>query len=414
MVAGFIISLYLSLFQLFLGGSSLPHAPMMTKGKYDFIRYDLNHLYLPDSTSLASFQAALQQRWEGKQPLLNIIHIGDSHIQADFFTAVVREKFQSVPQWGNAGRGFFFPCEIAGSSAVYNISAQTTGYWQGCHIMQASKNCNWGLSGFTASTQQENAQLNVWCNAYALRLHKTQWLRIYFDDAQTLQQVPLKIQQQGAWLLPDSLTQLYASFRLTEPAAKIQLSVSPQHCPNKQFTLDGIYSQEQETGVLYHALGVNGATVNAFLRSPKLGVQLATLSPDLIIVSLGTNDVYTDTFDPIAFENQLYALVQSLKAAAPKASLLLTTPGDHYYKGKSNANLLAANEVIYAVAKAENCALWDFFAVMGGVNAMPKWLQVQLASRDYLHLSRKGYELQGELFYQALTQPFFDGLANRR
>ncbi|HAI75635.1 MAG TPA: hypothetical protein DCM08_05260 [Microscillaceae bacterium] len=414
MLTGFIISLYLSLSQLILGGLFLQHPPMLAKGKYDFIRYDLNHLYQSDSTSLASFQNALQQRWQGKQPLLNIVHIGDSHIQADFFTAVVREKFQSIPQWGNAGRGFFFPCEIAGSSAVYNISAQTTGYWQGCHILQASKNCNWGLSGFTASTQQENAQLSVWSNVYALRPHKTQWLRIYFDNAQELPQTPVKIQQQGAWLPPDSQNPLYAAFRLTEPAAKIQLSISPQQCPNKQFSLEGVYSQEQETGVLYHALGVNGATVNAFLRSPKLGTQLATLSPDLIVVSLGTNDVYTDTFDPVAFENQLYALVQTLKSAAPKASILLTTPGDHYYKGKSNAHLLAANEVIYAVAKAENCAVWDFFAVMGGVNAIPKWLQAQLASRDYLHLSRKGYELQGELFYQALTQPFFDNPANSR
>ena len=69
--------------------------------QYVFIKHQLNHIE-NDSTSLNSFYEKLDQLEQKKITRLNITHIGDSHIQADHFSGLVRQKLQL--KFGNAGR----------------------------------------------------------------------------------------------------------------------------------------------------------------------------------------------------------------------------------------------------------------------------------------------------------------------
>jgi lysophospholipase L1-like esterase len=67
----------------------------------------------------------------------------------------------------------------------------------------------------------------------------------------------------------------------------------------------------------YHSLGINGAEVTSFLRN-SLEPQLQLLNPDLVIISLGTNDAYMAEFDENAFKRNYGTLIQRIKKLHPR------------------------------------------------------------------------------------------------
>src|SRR3989304_5586774 len=69
--------------------------------KYTFIKADSGKLH-NDSIALRSFYEKLYQLKTTGKGKVNVAHIGDSHIQADFFSGVVRQHFHL--DFENAGR----------------------------------------------------------------------------------------------------------------------------------------------------------------------------------------------------------------------------------------------------------------------------------------------------------------------
>jgi lysophospholipase L1-like esterase len=153
--------------------------------------------------------------------------------------------------------------------------------------------------------------------------------------------------------------------------------------------------------------GVNGAEVLSFLRNPGLEANLAALNPDLVIISLGTNDAYGKNFDPVYFKRNYEKLLERLKKAAPNASFLLTAPGDCYRNRKyPNPNTGKAVSKMTELAQETGFALWNFYKVMGGYRSVVKWQYNGLATKDRVHLTGKGYKLQGELLFDALMRDY--------
>src|SRR5689334_6265925 len=75
---------------------------------YSFIDQSKNHLM--NDTALKDFFQKLDELKNGTRDQVVIVQVGDSHVQADFFSSIVRENFQR--QFGNAGRGLIFPYKV--------------------------------------------------------------------------------------------------------------------------------------------------------------------------------------------------------------------------------------------------------------------------------------------------------------
>ena len=135
-----------------------------TIDQYDFVRYDLNRLSVKDSTTFASFFEkvwAFESQDSGKA---RIVHIGDSHIQAGYFTGQVRACIHKGMGCGTRERGFVFPFGLANTNGPKNYAAQFTGDWRGFKSSSNSSQSNWGLSGISASTKDELTTLKVYSN----------------------------------------------------------------------------------------------------------------------------------------------------------------------------------------------------------------------------------------------------------
>jgi lysophospholipase L1-like esterase len=335
-----------------------------------------------------------------------VLHIGDSHVQADMFSGKVREHFFKDSLIGNAGRGFVFPYSAVRTNNPVNIKVAYTGQWTGCRNVEKSKSCNWGLAGITASTTDSSATFTINPNTYPEYIYPISRVKIFYDVADaTFFSVKL-LTEEGRIISRQVSDKGYTEFVLKAPLDQITIGFEKNKPSQTSFTLQGLTFESDSRGMQYHSMGINGAEVSSFLRN-TLEPQLQVLNPDLVIVSLGTNDAYMAEFDEKAFKRNFGTLIQRMKRALPRASILLTTPGDSYLARKyTNYNNAKATLQILELAEETGCGVWNFYEVMGGLRSVNQWYAHGLAAKDKIHLTRKGYHLQGDLLFEALKLDF--------
>lgn len=77
--------------------------------------------------------------------------------------------------------------------------------------------------------------------------------------------------------------------------------------------------------MFYHTIGNNGATYATYNNIGTVGKGIAPLQPDLVIISLGTNEAFGKVNKAGIYEN-IDLLVNDIKENNPDAQLLLVTP----------------------------------------------------------------------------------------
>ena len=339
---------------------------------------------------------------------VSVVHIGDSHLQADEFSGRVRRELQRT--YGNAGRGLAFPFGVArmGGSPTFRTKA-TAGRWRARRVLAApDSTLPIGLSGLSLATADSGA-------AFTLRI-PAQGRPDYRFSRLTLLREPGRgafdwqlLSAQGRLLgtVPGGGPGLAATVVFDSLRSFAELRTGRRSPSQTGARLYGLLLDNGRAGVAYHAIGVNGAAVRHYNRAPQFFAQLPVLQPDLLIVSLGTNDAYDAGFDPQRFAQQLDTLVSRLRRRCPQADVLLTAPADSYRARRyRNPDLARLREVLRAYCAAHDLAYWDFAAVQGGYGSMRAWQAHGLAQPDLVHFTTKGYELQGLLLYLALQDGF--------
>ncbi|WP_299453888.1 GDSL-type esterase/lipase family protein [uncultured Microscilla sp.] len=403
----YIVSLYISLWASFNYQhlAKLPNTPTVER-KYPFVRYDYNQVYKPQQgKAFSHFYQALDEYLQDKRRKVNIMHIGDSHLQADFLSDQVRKHFKYQPHFGLAGRGYVFPHSMAKSYDPHTYKTTYSGKWSGSWATNFAKHASWGISGMVASTYDQNARFTINPNRQG---HKYSINRVkVFYNTRNRSSFQVKLITTHEVLSPQRIVaDGYVEFLLKHPVSKVTIAMNKNRPGQNSFVLEGVSLENNDKGVIYHSAGANGATVKSFLRSPRVVNQVKSIQPDLVIISLGTNDAYTHRFNAQQFKRDYSILIGRIKRAAPKASILLTTPGDCLYRGRKNYSNNYAARKIFELAEEMDCAVWDIYTIMGGLGSIKKWGRYKLSSRDYIHLSGKGYRLQGDLLYQALIQDY--------
>lgn len=198
----------------------------------------------------------------------------------------------------------------------------------------------------------------------------------------------------------------FSEFSCMYPAEILQLEIKKDtSSPDDVFTLQGIELCSDAPGIVYNSVGVNGAMLSSYLRCKLYEKHLKALKPDLIIISIGTNDGYTRRFNEDKYRNEYQQLLTRTRDAIPDAAILLTIPNDSYlYKRYVNTNTEKMRKIILELAREYHCATWDFYTIMGNLNSSQAWYSLNLMRYDKIHFSRKGYELKGELFFSAFLK----------
>lgn len=170
----------------------------------------------------------------------------------------------------------------------------------------------------------------------------------------------------------------------------------------RSLQINGISLEKMNApGLLYHMIGVNGATYEDYYTSELFFKQLHHLNPDLIILSLGTNEVSDNKSD---IEEDIGLFIDKLYQSTHRQfSILLTTPLD--YKRKSALAFNLSNQILNYI-NIHDLACINFYDLFGGQGAMSQLQQLELAQSDGIHLTAKGYKLQGFLLASALLEAY--------
>lgn len=178
----------------------------------------------------------------------------------------------------------------------------------------------------------------------------------------------------------------------------------------------GLAKETGLPGVVYHCIGINGATCLNF-TNPMQAQEIASLKPDLIIVSFGTNESHGRGYSVSEHDRQIDNLINLLKEYCPNTAFLLTTPPGSYlrYRRKRSINPRTeqAAKTITDYAKRNNLAYWNMYNIVGGrKSACLNWTNNNLMQRDRIHYTADGYHLQGNLLYEAFIKAYNDYVAN--
>lgn len=419
---------------------------------------------------LISFIEKLYTLDAKKDRKINILHIGDSHIQADLMTGKLRQEFQS--RFGNAGLGFVFPHTLARTNGSANLKFSSNISWNSLRNIYPDDGSPVGLSGialftdrndFAIEFQVRNAENNfnhlkiitpnnslsfglaeakktitMTSNTPKVISHKIKSGETLSGIAQKYNTTITKIKQSnnlknnsiraGAILkIPTAemqaqqvektdfipleiepvLSDYYYEYQNLDTTNKMYLL--PNTTQNT-FALNGLVLENNQSGVLYHSIGVNGAKYSDYNKYPLFFEQINALNPDLIIISLGTNEAFDKLCDQCFFD-QIQTFLKLLREKNPEVTVLLTTPPPSLFKRKlPNVFCDLYTQVMLENAAEYNYAVWDLHQALGGNKGMNNLIKNGLIAKDRVHYSASGYQQQGVLLFEALMDIYNDYL----
>jgi lysophospholipase L1-like esterase len=351
---------------------------------------------------LDGFYRKLASLQKENQGVVRVVHIGDSHIQADYMSGIVRNGLQDA--FGNAGRGLVFAYQVARTNAPPDIKSTGNTFWHSNRLARQDIRYQCGVSGFCMESDRPGASFTIRLeNNAAGQPQFFKHLKIFTDSG-------------SSWLLRTDSSNIMPL--RSQPGDSIPgfHNVLLQN-PETDFTLNSLstgqnqafYGAVAETdlsGVLYSSIGVNGARYDQYNNTPLFWKQLPALQADLYIISLGTNEAQSAVFDETAFNNSIETFLRKLKVASPNASILITTPVDSYRAGRPNKVLQQLNDFLYRYTSRQNIPLWDMYRVTLGYSASRNWIRKGLMAADKVHFTKDGYQLQGSLLLEVLLRSF--------
>jgi lysophospholipase L1-like esterase len=354
--------------------------------------------------ALQRFFESLSRLEASRAQTVRVLQLGDSHTAADHQSAAVRRALQA--RFGGAGRGAVqFGLPIAAHSAE-GVRSGLTGEWR---VEQARRptgergDGRFGLGGVALSSAAAGA-------------------RAWLEPGTPSGRIELAYLKQpgggGFEIFVDGVRQLRLSARASLPGSAWQAlsparparTVEVRVLGDGEVRLFAASFEQAAPGLVYDALGVNGARASALLEwdEAHLAEQVSHRAPDLVVLAYGTNEA-GERVAPETWEKQLGTVLQRIAKAAPGAACLVLGPPDRAAPGPRGwASLPAIQQVVAAqrrAAEAAGCAYFSQFDAMGGEGSMAAWAQESppRAARDRVHLSREGYAQLGEAFASALV-----------
>ena len=324
-----------------------------------------------------------------------MLHVGGSHVQAGTWTDRLRAHFLALRYGLDGGRGLVFPFSAAGTNTPISYSSSYTGNWEKTNCLKPETVL--GLTGMAITAADTSARVAVDLLPRELHLHQPRYTfnRVDVLGEGTLEPVLLL---QGRDTLRGVTGRGLTHFDLPYYTDWVQVAFAGG--PGS-YTLRGMYLDKPNTGFTMVEAGVNGAATGSWLRCEEWEEDLRRVHPDLVIFSIGINDIQGD-FDPARFKANYRQLIRKVRRVNPRCAILFTGINDSWRKRNVNPNTPECEEAFEALAREYKAVFWDWYGIMGGMGSMAAWQQAGLAQSDKIHFTTEGYRLLGDMLFEAL------------
>ena len=369
--------------------------------KNDFLAYfaaDPARIYFPgDSIEyLDSFFASLERAMV--KPM-RIVHYGDSQIEEDRISKVLRDSLQTM--FGGGGPGLLPVREKYYSLSISESStSEPARYMIFGDASMRGGNSRYGVMGqrFHFDTTVTTTFFPVKSNNGPSRFFN----RITLLSSGGRISVSCKGQNQK---LEASDDVRHVRFELPDSTSRVSISYAGSH------DVYGIML-DNDKGVSLDNIPMRGCSGTIFtgISAAQLRDYFVSENVKLIILQYGGNTVpYMKTDKSISqYRESIEKQINHLKKQAPGAKILFIGPSDMStnIQGKMQTykQLPMIVDSLRTAAVHSGAAFWDMYSAMGGEGSMVKWVKNSppLAGSDYVHFTPKGAEEMGGILFESL------------
>lgn len=334
--------------------------------------------------------------------LVRIVHYGDSQIEEDRITNVLRRKLQA--EFGGQG---------VGTVPLYqSVQSHTIG--QSCSREPQRYSVYW-LRTFRREGSRmygpmgQMSVLDSTVNASILpRTKQTGFYSAHYFNTVTLltssqRNINVNVKGQRTTIVPDGSRLQFTEFDLTDSTSSVNITLSGRG------DIYGIMLTGK-TGVNVDNMPMRGCSGTIFtgIDATQLRDYFAYTGTRLIILQFGGNSMpYFRTEKAISnYTETIAEQIGYLQRLAPEAKILFVGPSDMTTRiqGKMQTYTWLEevdNRLCRTVTEA-GAAYWSLFKAMGGKGAMAQWVRSGLAGSDYIHFTRKGADEVGAMLNNAL------------
>lgn len=385
----------------------------------DFVHMDEN-IIVDECHSMSKFYEQLYSleihrkteiKQSGQPYKVSIMHIGDSHIQAGFLTVEMMNLLQE--KFGSAGRGLVFPLKLAKTNEPYDYLIRSEEQWDRTLCVQRVKRLPMGLGGMAIKAVNSSFTFEIKANN-TTNDHSFNTITVFHHEKAP----ELNVADKDIKSVVEPVAYPFIS-RLHLDKNVSHLSLSSEMTEKKDSAIYyGFNLENGKSGILYHAVGMNGAQFRHYASVQDFAEQISILTPSLLIFSLGTNEAFRGRLFEGRFFKEIDDIIMPVLKENPNAVVLITIPPDCLESPakstqKSNQNLQDIRNALIKYAQSNSFAYWDLYSVLGGRNSAYPLYQKGYLSEDGVHFRKGGYTFLGQLFYDALLNDYTNYVRHR-
>ncbi|MBS2019584.1 MAG: hypothetical protein JST00_42375 [Deltaproteobacteria bacterium] len=332
---------------------------------------------------------------------VRIVQFGDSHTAADLETAVIRRALQA--RFGDGGRGFVAIGKPWRKWIQEGVRVGMTDWNPERGKLEKGKFSGdgmYGLAGIGLESRSHGAR--AWTDIST----KTARTEIAYLEQPNGGSFDVLVDGVRVVRIATRGERTQSAFRTFDVAELAAHQLEVRATGDGDVRVFGVSLDRAQHGVVFDALGINGARVTTCLQWNEMhwAEQLKHRAPSLVIFAYGTNES-TDDQPPATYERQLVDLLGRVARSVPNASCMLMGPPDRAISNGKDGWMTAPKllEIIASqrrVAEAAGCAFYDQLAAMGGEGTVAAWANEDppRAQKDRVHLTREGYTQLGSSF----------------
>ena len=365
-------------------------------------------------TDTRAYLSLFYQALDSAQSMpIRVVHYGDSQIEEDRITNILRERWQK--RYGGGGVGLIplhqtIPTRsISQRLSINGITQKTQGgpkryLIYGPRSMRLSNN-DYGVMGQVAvmdSNLVAGSQDIVLTIEPMAKKPKTynyfSRVRLLTDSAYAMKNFELRIKSGDSIVTIKNDELAIQNYHLPDSTTSCELHLQGRG------KIYGV-SLETPTGVIVDNIPMRGCSGNIFTRIDSTALRnfFCETNTRLIILQFGGNMI-PQTENPATINGYVKTLrqqVRLLRACAPQASILFIGPSDMSTRidgeMKTYPMVPYLDRMLRKMAHEEQIAYWSMYNAMGGENSMVKWVEIGLAGSDYVHFTRSGANKIGKI-----------------
>ena len=381
------------------------------------------------------FYSALDQ---ARNRLVRVAYYSDSYIEGDILTMDLRGMLQG--KYGGKGVGFV-EINCVSSGFRRSVNAKRSGW--SCYYSNAKghgfSNSLQGMAGsYFVPGGTATFELRGQNNVYANLLDTAEVATVYFTPSSSLNidyslnGGPSSTLYSGGGAAPAEEYVEEIDTTVKDSVVYRRRRVTPSHAQQAAGVLVsksvtgriGKFNMSVSGGSGSRFYGValdgrHGVAVDNFSMRGSGGQFIETIPQetmrsfanerpyDLIIIQYGLNVAGPKQQDYSGYTSRLGNAIAHLKAAYPKASILVVSMGDRDKKGSDGLmhTMGGVKELISyerKMASDHHVAFWNLYEAMGGDGSIARMKENKQANLDYTHINFAGGRHLAELLFEVL------------